>query len=135
MSRFVLDTDTCIFWLKGNRGIDQRIHAVGIEQVAISVITACELAYGAWKSQRREENLRVVAKLQQTLTVLHTTNDVIQQFGRWKAELERHGRGLDDADLLIASIAAAHACTLVTNNHAHFARLPHLAVDNWLVRS
>ncbi|MBI2885412.1 MAG: type II toxin-antitoxin system VapC family toxin [Candidatus Omnitrophica bacterium] len=133
MIRFVLDTDTCIFWLKGNRGIDRRIHAVGIEVVAISVITACELAYGAWKSQRREENLRVLERLQRTLPTLHTTDPVIQRFGNWKAELEGKGAGLDDADLLIASIASAHECTLVTNNQAHFARLPHLTVENWLV--
>ncbi len=49
MIRFVLDTDTCIFWLKGHRAIEQRLVQVGTQHVALSVITACELAYGAWK--------------------------------------------------------------------------------------
>jgi len=132
MTRFVLDTDTCIFWLKGDRSIEQRLLQAGREQVGIAVITACELAYGAWKSQRRQENLRVLERLHQTLQTLHTTDDVIQLFGRWKAHLEGKGAGLDDADLLIASIAHAHRCVLVTNNQAHFARIPELAVDNWL---
>jgi len=135
MIQFVLDTDSCIFWLKGHRSIEQRILQVGAEQVAISVITACELAYGAWKSQRRQDNLRVLERLQRTLQMLHTTDPVIQCFGRWKAQLEGKGAGLDDADLLIASIAHAHRCTLVTNNQAHFARLPELIVENWLAPS
>ncbi|MDP3722731.1 MAG: PIN domain-containing protein [Candidatus Omnitrophota bacterium] len=132
MTRFVLDTDTCIFWLKGNRAIEQRILRVGIGHVAVCVITACELAYGAWKSQRRQDNLRALERLHKTVQTLQTTDPVIQLFGRWKAHLEGKGTGLDDADLLIASIAHAHRCVLVTNNQAHFARIPELAVDNWL---
>jgi tRNA(fMet)-specific endonuclease VapC len=132
MIRFVLDTDTCIYWLKGHRGIEQRVVECGLEQIAISVITACELTYGAWKSARREEHFRAVAQLQRAVSVLHTTNQVIQSFGRWKAHLEGQGIGLDDADLLIAAIASAHGCALVTNNERHFKRLPELSVENWV---
>ena len=131
MTRFVLDTDSCIFWLKGNRTIEQRILQVGVEQIAVSVITACELAYGAWKSARREENLRVLERLSRTFRTLHTTDQVAQLFGRWKAQLEREGAGLDDADLLIAAITQAHGATLVTNNASHFRRLADLSMDNW----
>lgn len=132
MIRFALDTDACIFWLKGHRAIEQRILQVGIEQVGITVISACELAYGAWKSQRRQENLRVLERFHKSVQTLHTIDEAIPWFGRWKAQLEGKGTGLDDADLLIASIAHAHGCTLVTNNQAHFARIPELVIDNWL---
>ena len=132
MIRFVLDTDTCIFWLKGHRVIEQRMLQVGTPQVALSVITACELMYGAWKSARRQENVRVLERLRHTVQTLHTTNQVIELFGRWKAELEGKGAGLDDADLLIAAVASAHHCTLVTNNRAHFSRLPELQIENWV---
>lgn len=132
MIQFVLDTDTCIFWLKGNWEIEHRVLDVGVERVAISVITACELAYGAWKSARREENLRTLARLLRTIQTLHTTDEVSQLFGRWKAQLEGSGAGLDDADLLIAAITRTHQATLVTNNHAHFSRLPELSIQNWL---
>lgn len=133
MIRFVLDTDSCIFWLKGHRPVEQHILRVGIEQVGITVISVCELAYGAWKSQRREENLRVLERLQKTVQTLHTTDHIAQLFGRWKASLEHKGAGLDDADLLIAAIAHAHGCVLVTNNQTHFARLSELVVENWLL--
>ena len=132
MIRFVLDTDSCIFWLKGHRSLEKRILDVGVEQVGICVITACELAYGAWKSQRRQENLRVLERLHRTIQTLHTTEGVSRLFGQWKASLEGQGVGLDDADLLIASIAHVHGCVLVTNNLTHFRRIPDLVVDNWL---
>ncbi len=132
MIRFVLDSDICIFWLKGNRAIERRILDVGTEQVAISVITLCELSYGAWKSARREENLKALERLRTTFTTLQTTEEVSHFFGRWKAQLEGEGAGLDDADLLIAAIAHAHRTTLITNNLSHFARLPDLSVANWV---
>ncbi len=132
MVRFVLDTDHCIFWLKGNRAIEQRVLEVGVEQVAVTVMTACELAYGAWKSARREDNLRVLNRLQQALPTLHTSDEVSRLFGKWKAQLEGQGVGLDDADLLIGAITHAHHATLVTNNQSHFKRLSELSVENWL---
>jgi len=133
MIQFVLDTDSCIFWLKGNRLIEQRIQEIGHDRLGISIITACELAYGAWKSARREENLRVLDRLCRAVPTLHTTDEVGRLFGRWKAELQGAGSGLDDADLLIAAITQANHATLVTNNEAHFRRLPELSVQNWLV--
>ena len=45
MIRFVLDSDTCVFWLRGNRAIERRILEAGTEQVALSIITLCELTY------------------------------------------------------------------------------------------
>ncbi len=40
-------------------------------------------------------------------------------------------RILDDADLLIAAIALANGCVLVTNNVKHYARVPDLELENW----
>ena len=60
--------------------------------------------------------------------MLHTTNRVAQIFGRWKAQWERKGVGLDDADLLIAAITYVHNGILVTHNQMYFARLPELRV-------
>lgn len=132
MIRFVLDSDICIFWLKGHKAIEQRIIEVGLEQIAVSAITVCELSYGAWKSVRREENLRALSRLHAAFQTLHTTDAVGDLFGRWKAQLEGQGAGLDDADLLIAAITRAHQATLITNNLSHFKRLPGLSIDNWM---
>ena len=55
-----------------------------------------------------------------------------EQFGRFKALLRREGRPIGDIDLLIAGVAMHHGLTVVTNNTAHFDRLPGLILENWL---
>ncbi len=131
MPLFILDTDICIYWLKGNRKIERRIIKQGLENIAITVITECELTYGAFKSGRKEENLRVVEQLKNKIRVIHTSDEVAFYYGKLKAELEKKGSPLDDADLLIASITLANNAVLVTNNTRHFRKIRQLQVENW----
>lgn len=131
MAQFILDTDICIYWLKGNKSIERKIIKSGMENVIITVITECELFYGAFKSVRKENNLAAVESLKKKIRTLHTTNNVSFLYGKIKAELEARGQALDDADLLIAAIALVNNSTLVTNNTEHFKRIPGLNIENW----
>lgn len=45
--KYLLDSDICIFFLKGKFGINDRILTVGIENCCLSEITIAELKYGA----------------------------------------------------------------------------------------
>lgn len=40
---FLLDTDTCVFWLRGRGKVRERLIDVGPDAVAISIITLAEL--------------------------------------------------------------------------------------------
>lgn len=60
--KYLLDTDTCVFWLKGNEHIEQKVLSVGMDNVALSFINVSELYYGAYKSQRVEETLAKSAR-------------------------------------------------------------------------
>jgi len=51
---------------------------------------------------------------------------------RFMLKLKKKGALLNDADILIASIAKAHDAVLVTNNEEHFARVEGLKIENWL---
>ncbi len=131
MSKFILDTDICIYWLKGNENIEKNIIKNGLENVFITVITECELFYGAFKSIKKDKNLAVVEELKTKINTLHTVNGVPSMYGKIKAELEAKGRPLDDADLLIASITLLNDATLVTNNIEHFKKISGLNIENW----
>ena len=131
MSKFILDTDICIYWLKGNRNIEKSIIRNGLENVFITVITECELFYGAFKSVKKEKNVAVVTELKKKIRTLHTREGISYNYGKIKSDLELKGKVLDDADLLIASIALANNATLVTNNTEHFKRIPALKIENW----
>jgi len=131
MSKYVLDTDICIYWLKGNKNIEKRILETGMENILINVITQCELVYGAFKSSKKERNLKVIRDLLKRVETLHTTEETPYIYGSVKAELGRKGCILDDADLLIASITLAKDYILITNNIDHFKRIPNLKIENW----
>ena len=131
MPKYILDTDICIYWLKGNKRIEKKILAAGLQNIFITIITECELFYGAYKSAMIEKNLEVLKELRDKVKTIQTSADVGSLYGRIKAELEEKGQALDDADLLIACIAMASKGTLVTNNTSHFKRISGLQVENW----
>lgn len=131
MDKFILDTDTCIYWLKGNENIERSIIRHGLGNIFITVITECELFYGAYKSMKKDKNLAIVEELKTRIETLHTVSGIPSLYGKIKAELESKGQVLDDADMLISSIALLNNATLVTNNIEHFKRIGGLKIENW----
>ena len=129
--KYLLDTNICVYWLKGNELIEQKIISVGMDNVALSFINVSELYYGAYKSQRIESNLNMVRQLTEQLNVVESDEAICEIFGKLKAELEGAGAIIDDADLLIAACAKVHGLVLVTNNMKHFKRIKGLKLENW----
>jgi len=131
INTYIFDTDICIYWLKGNDGIEKKILQAGLSNILITVITECELYYGACKSAKKEKNLAVVEELKKKIQTLHTLEGVASHYGKIKSALESKGEPVDDADLLIASLALINGSTLVTNNIDHFKKIPGLNIENW----
>jgi tRNA(fMet)-specific endonuclease VapC len=107
---------------------------VGWQEIAICAITVAELYYGAYNSSRISENLDRATKFIQQVPVLQFTDLALQRFGQFKAELRQQGQPVTDFDLAIASIALANNLIVVTNNTRHYARIPGLQLENWMVR-
>ena len=129
----LLDTDTCIEILRGNRDVIERRAEVQ-DIVGTTWMTAAELQFGAARSSRPSPNRRVVAEFLETLPVLGLDAPVAERFGKLKAKLEKTARRLADADLLIASVALASGALLVTGNKRHYDRIPGLQTENWIPR-
>jgi tRNA(fMet)-specific endonuclease VapC len=129
---YILDTDICVFWLKGNRSIEMIIEKQGIENVFVTIITACELYFGAYNSQKKDDNMSALDDLFSMIGIIQTTSEVARIFGETKTRLKKFGKLINDADLLIASIVIANNGILVTNNTTHFERIPDLKLENWL---
>jgi tRNA(fMet)-specific endonuclease VapC len=129
--KYILDTDTCIYWLNGDQRIERKILAVAVENIYMTIITECELFYGAYKSARVEKNIEVLKALQEKVKTLQTSAPVAPLYGKFKVNLEQIGKRLDDADLFIACIAMAFKGILVTNNTRHFNRIHGLQIENW----
>jgi tRNA(fMet)-specific endonuclease VapC len=131
INNYILDTDTCIYWLRGNENIEKNIIARGLNNIFMTVITECELYYGAFKSAQKEKNMAVLHELGRRIHTLHTGEGIAYHYGRIKSALESKGARLDDADLLIACMALEQQATLVTNNTKHFGRIPGLLIESW----
>lgn len=129
---YLLDTDTVIYWMKGNKNISQKVIDSGFHTIAVSDITRAELYYGAYKSQKVDENLAAIKNIAERVNFLPFSDPAQSTFGKIKAQLEKEGRRLDDLDLMIASTAITFNLILVTNNAAHFERITELKIKNWI---
>ena len=78
MSKFLLDTNICIYFLKGKFNLISKIEKIGLVNCFISEITVAELKYGAEKSEQIVENKKKVELLLNKFTVIpiYTSLDV-----------------------------------------------------------
>lgn len=49
---YLLDTDTCIYWIKDINSVRNKVREIGWEQICICSITVAELYFGAYNSRR-----------------------------------------------------------------------------------
>jgi len=99
-----------------------------------SAVNAAEIYYGILRAEGRESLLRFFDdEVFPRLTILAFDQESALIYGRLKAALERKGRPRFEPDLQIAAIALQHRLTVVTGNVRHFAGIPGLKVENWLV--
>jgi tRNA(fMet)-specific endonuclease VapC len=129
---YLLDTDTIIYFLKGNPSIERNLKRHYHDPMKISVITLMELYYGAYKSQRVSSNLARIRTLENSMEIIPLGQEIVDNFGKQKAHLEKIGTPLDDFDLVLGCCALAHNLILVTNNVKHFRKMEGLKVTNWI---
>ncbi|MGZ5433606.1 MAG: type II toxin-antitoxin system tRNA(fMet)-specific endonuclease VapC [Thermoanaerobaculia bacterium] len=129
--RFLLDTDTCIYAMKGHTSVLSHLLSRSREEIVISVITEAELRTGAAKSSSPIKTLRLVEGFLRPLTIADFTSDDAVAYARLRARLERAGTPIGPLDTLIAAQALARKLTLVSNNVGEFSRVNGLAIENW----
>lgn len=132
MITFMLDTNICIYIIKRKpEQVLQRLKNARISDIGVSSITLSELAYGAEKSSRPDQNRIALAQFLAPLEILSYDDMAAQEYGKIRAYLQRRGTPIGPMDMLIAAHALSVNCTLVTNNEAEFSRIVSLKIDNW----
>ena len=127
---YLLDTDICIFYLKGQYGLKQKIREAGTQHCFLSEITVLELIYGAARSPRYQQHMEEVAKMRQLFEVIPIST-AFNLFAREKARLVQTGTAIPDFDLLIGATAVAGNLIMVTNNEKHMNRIENISIENW----
>ena len=131
---FMLDTDTCIFLMRGESpALAAKVQSVPLQQQVMSAVTFAELTYGVQASAaaKRKQNQSVLDSLVLHLAVLDWPQDAAKHYAEIRADLKKRGAQLGAADLMIAAHARAMGAIVVTNNLKDFERVKGLAVENW----
>jgi tRNA(fMet)-specific endonuclease VapC len=128
--KFLLDTDTVSYALRGQGGVAARILDHKPSELSVSSITVAELRYGAErKSSQRLHGL--ISNFLDEIEAVDFDSEAAAAFGRIGSILAERGSPIGDFDVLIAAHAIALKRTLVTNNTKHFSRVPGLKIENW----
>ena len=84
--QFLLDTDTCIYALKQNQNVLERLLATAREDVLVSVISEGELRTGVAKSSSGK-TLRLIENFLRPLTVIDFTFEDAIAYASIRAKL------------------------------------------------
>ncbi len=112
--------------------VKKKFETFSIGEVCISSVTVSELVYGAYKSQKIEQNLKTLEKFFLPLDIVDFDYKASFEYGKIRADLEKRGRVIGQLDMQIAGVALANDMTVVTNNIKEFERVAGLKVENWV---
>lgn len=132
--QYLLDTNICVFFLRGKFNLDESIKEKGRENCFISEITVVELRYGAENSDNAAESHKAVDNFLNGLSIIPMFGS-IRRYAKQKARLRKIGKPIhDEFDLLIGVTAIENKLTLVTDNLKDFERLDGIKIENWFIR-
>jgi tRNA(fMet)-specific endonuclease VapC len=131
---YLLDTNTCIIYLKGrNLNLKQQLESVPISEIAVCSIVKAELCFGAMKSANPERNFALQQSFLAQFVSLPFDDLAATTFGVIRSQLETNGTPIGAYDLQIAAIALANNLTLITHNTREFGRVDGLQIEDWEV--
>lgn len=133
---YLLDTNICVFYLRGRFDIDKKIDAVKWENCYISEITMLELKMGAELSLQKDgiDRSEQLNRFFSDINILPIA-DAIDLAAKEKIRLRLAGTPCEDNfDLLIACSAIANNMVCVTDNTKDFHRFQNIHLENWVIR-
>jgi tRNA(fMet)-specific endonuclease VapC len=128
---FLLDTDICSAYLKGDRRVFSRFIQYG-GGLFLSNVSLSELYSWALRSNAPPQRRVSLESFLQDVSLLAVDRLVARRCGEIRAALFDQGRSVGTADLLIAATALVHDLTVVTHNLRHFQHVPELRIEVWL---
>ncbi len=128
----LLDTNICIHVINARPpAVLERFRQHRMGEIGVCSVVAAELAYGVAKSGSTR-NRQALKMFLAPLVILPFDEAALWVYGDLRAELERKGTPIGSLDTMIAAHALSQQSTLVTNNTREFARVPGLALENWV---
>jgi tRNA(fMet)-specific endonuclease VapC len=129
--QYLLDTNICVFFLRGKLNLDEIIKQKGKENCFISEITVFELRFGAENSENPVKSHKAVDLFVNGISIIPIYSS-IKKYAKEKVRLRKLGKPINDEfDLLIGVTSVENKLTLITDNGKDFENIDGIKIDNW----
>jgi len=133
--QYLLDTNICIFFLRGKLNLDIIIKEKGISNFFISEVTILELRYGAENSDNPRKSHKAVDNFIKGLSVIPIIS-LVNEYAKTKVYLRKNGTPMhDEFDLIIGVTALYNKLILITDNIKDFKHFNNIKIENWVERN
>ena len=125
MIRYLIDANSAVYVMDvGNEGLKARIADTDAGEIAISVISYAEVAYGT--DVGKPPAPEVLEAFIAAIPMLPFDEAAAREYAKLPFKRARFDR-------LLAAHALSIGAVVVTNNAADFADVPGLVVENWTI--
>lgn len=132
--QYLLDTNICVFFLRGKLNLDEIIKSKGRENCYISEVTVLELRFGAENSDNPSKSHKAVDSFIKGISIIPIYS-AIKLYAKEKVRLRMLGKPMNDEfDLLIGVTAIENKLILVTHNVKDFQHLKGIVIENWIIK-
>ena len=129
--KYVLDTNTLIYFFKGVGNVKNRLLSVPPSEIVLPAIVLFELELGIAKSSSPRKRISQLKDFTALVNVIPFGPAEAKAAAQIRAKLEKKGIPIGPYDVLIAACAKANNLILVTHNLKEFKRIEGLRVEDW----
>lgn len=128
---YILDTNTLIYYFKGQGQVAQNLADISAQEISIPTIVLFELQVGIAKSTSPAKRTQQLQQLLSRVNLMPFDRGAALAAATIRAQLEQKGDPIGQIDVLIAGTAVALQSTLVTHNIKEFSKVVGLAIADW----
>ena len=129
--RYVLDTNTLIYFFKGMGDVSKHMLAQSPSEIAIPTVVLFELEVGIAKSTSPDKRKSQLQEITALVNILPFGIAESRSAAQIRVELEKQGLPIGPYDVSIAATALANNMILVTHNQKEFGRIKGLKIEDW----
>ena len=129
--KYLLDTNTLIYYFKGLGNVKERLLACQPSEIVLSSVVYYELQVGILKSTSPQKRIAQLAILKNQVSWVDFDEKSAEATAQIRVELERIGKPIGSYDVQIAGMAMANDLILVTHNTGEFGRVSGLKLEDW----
>ncbi|MGD8990549.1 MAG: type II toxin-antitoxin system VapC family toxin [Desulfobacterales bacterium] len=129
--KYILDTNTLIYFFKGVGKVKDRLLSIPPGEIAVPTIVLFEMELGIAKSSSPRKRIGQLKDFTSLVTLIPFGAAEAKAAAQIRAKLEKKGIPIGPYDVLIAACAKANDLILVTHNLKEFKRIEGLRCEDW----